>query len=603
MSILHWLSPNIFTPLGLSPLVYYDNDPVYMVSDGSSWIDRIGGNNLSASGTAKPTYTSNVLNSRSSFVFDGVNNALTHSRIIGMQGVSGLTLWAVGKRYSVVQDDGLASWVNATGVRHFSNDNIFSILAAGSQTFGNGFPVPNGNVFNYSIIVYDGTQSGNSGRLRLYVDGVIRNITYVGTIPALTENNSSVTFKVGAFSNTFLAGQSLEQGVVARTITDGEITSLSNYLANRYALPSPIGSIYSKSTFPDLSDWTNNGSTVSVVSNTLSFSGGAGTFTQTLDLTNYSTKLERWSITARFTVGTKNGSSFGFGVGIRSQNSYGLVDVSSRFLMYTGVGSGTLILNGDTSHVALGAPSSALTFSAGDDIELTLSLNDGVLVTAARNMTTDPTTSVTTNFTYGSGSPFMPNTGRFCIYSIGGSFTCTAYSITSNEYYKPDLLFLGDSKTQRYNASTYTNSFVSLYRTNTPSKTKGVVNYGGGYNRTQDYLNSLPEIINIIKPTRVCICGASNDVRSGVPDATMKANYASIVTQLIAAGIDVVHTTGLYETAISQTSLQAYIIANYPSGKIIDSVNTVIALSGDNIHPTDAGHSTFYNLLSSSGKL
>src|SRR5438445_3179719 len=86
----------------------------------------------------------------------------------------------------------------------------------------------------------------------------------------------------------------------------------------------PIGYVYNKSSWSDLSDFTTFGSiSASVVSNQIQVSGGAGDFTQGLILTAYGvTMLENYTATIKIKVGTKTSTSFGIGFGTKSINAW-----------------------------------------------------------------------------------------------------------------------------------------------------------------------------------------------------------------------------------------------------------------------------------------
>ncbi len=359
------------------------------------------------------------------------------------------------------------------------------------------------------------------------------------------------------------------------------------------------GSIYNENTWSTLGDFTNNGSTSSVVSNKIQFSGGAGTFTQSLDLATY-TNLEKWKMTAKVLVGTKNGTSYGFGMGVRSTNSYGLTNSLGRFDMSNGGSSGTLILNTGTANTSVGT-SSAISFSVSDYILLTVERDVDSLIVSAFNYTTK-TAVQRVAYQWTNASPFIHNTGRFAIFSLGGTFTVDSLSIESNEIKYAPLMVIGDSKTQLYYASTFANRYGFLLgKIYTPT-----VISAGGSDRTADVVNRLPEIL-ALRPKNVTLAIGSNDIRSGVSSATYFANYANIVNTLHASGINVWHTDLFYETSISQATLRNHITATYSADSIIKVYDimekTPSVLNADGVHPNDAGNQVIANAINSSNKI
>ena len=100
-----------------------------------------------------------------------------------------------------------------------------------SRTWTDGFMyvyVYNGGVsygrFDYSQFVkagewfhfamrYDGTASGNSNRLKVYVDGQEVSMSYVGTIPAVTANLSGIDFILAEDVNVATKGENWSGGI------------------------------------------------------------------------------------------------------------------------------------------------------------------------------------------------------------------------------------------------------------------------------------------------------------------------------------------------------------------------------------------------------
>lgn len=373
-------------------------------------------------------------------------------------------------------------------------------------------------------------------------------------------------------------------------------------LRNKTAAVRVLGTIYNKATWPDLTDFTNEGSTSSVVSNAIQFSGGAGTFTQTLNISRY-TSLEQWSMTARVKVGTKSGTSFGFGLGIRSSNTTlsHKYNFCARWAMTTGIPGvdGYLILNGGSANTQLSISASALSFSVNDVIEITVTRNKHGISASCYNVT-KASSSITATYTfatYPNAAPYLANTGRFAIYSLGGTFTVQSLVISSNEYQNARIVLIGDSKTVGYDTTAIGNRIANLLQS---TYTSSVV-MAGGSDGLAEYLLKIQELQGLT-PKQFLIMGASNDFRAGRTSGNINTDYASLVTQLELSST-VKHTTGLKESVLDQSTLQTYINANYSADNIIDSLGTTITLDSDNVHPTDTGNSEFENIITSSGKI
>lgn len=351
-----------------------------------------------------------------------------------------------------------------------------------------------------------------------------------------------------------------------------------------------LGTIYDSTTWNNLSSFTNNGGTFTVTANKIVGSAGSGTFTQSLDLNRF-TLLERWKICAKVKVSS---GVYGFGLGIRSAEAGSKVDALGRF---SGI-DGTLILNLGASHAASGT-SSAITFSTNDFIILTVERNKDVITVSGRNATTNSAT-VSVSYTYltSDGTILLPNTGKFAIYSFGGAFTVDSLAITSKEVKRAMVMTIGDSKTQAYYASTWANRYSEKLGV----KFSSTVVSAGGYDQTADVINRLPEIY-ALAPKQIILAIGSNDIRQGVPAATIYANYDTIVARLERniPGCVVYHNEPFYESGgLDQTGLRAHILATYPASKIFytyDILRQPNTLNADLVHPNDLGNSYIFNAI------
>lgn len=358
------------------------------------------------------------------------------------------------------------------------------------------------------------------------------------------------------------------------------------------------GTIYEKTSWANLNDFSNNGGTFTTNSGRIQGSGGAGTFTQSLDLLQF-TNLQRWVIDAGVRIDEKTGSSFGMGFGIRSYNSFGLSNALARFVASTGTGTGTAIINGSTNNAQL-AQTSAITFSALDSVSIVIERNVNILSVTIRNITTN-SAEQTTSYTYTYNSaPYLPNTGRFAIFSFGGQFSIFRLKISSKEVKNARLMGIGDSKMEGYNASIGSLTWGAILN----NYFKTTVKHAGGFDRTIDVSRGIPEIL-ALRPQQVILSIGSNDIRTGVDSTTLCNRYDSCVTAMLNAGIDVYHAV-LYETSISMLPLVNHINLVYSPDKVIntyDATKQPGAVDADNVHLTDLGHRIAANTVVQSFKL
>lgn len=110
-----------------------------------------------------------------------------------------------------------------------SNDNsVYFVVSNGSLALG----ATNKNLtgWHHLAFTFDGSQSGNSNRLKGYFDGVAQTLSFTGTIPATTSNNALVdTLRIGRYAsqNGWSIGDYAELGMWQATLTAEEIASIA----------------------------------------------------------------------------------------------------------------------------------------------------------------------------------------------------------------------------------------------------------------------------------------------------------------------------------------------------------------------------------------
>lgn len=137
--------------------------------------------------------------------FNGTVDEVTLPDIAALDGVSKVTYEAW------LNPDALADWKNVvtknldgnnrvyfqlSGAGYGGNDDLLLGVANGANTYGyTSLNLISAGAWHYVVLVFDGTLSGNSERLKAFVQGIQRALTFSGTIPATTPNTPGV--KVG----------------------------------------------------------------------------------------------------------------------------------------------------------------------------------------------------------------------------------------------------------------------------------------------------------------------------------------------------------------------------------------------------------------------
>jgi len=113
---------------------------------------------------------------------------------------------------------------------------IYVEVGNASNSFGywNAAGVVQNNTWYHMAMVYNGTLTSNSNRLKLYVNGVQRTLVFSGTIPATTANLSSRNAAVGATLNSgvasnWLSGKIDELRVYNVALSDQHVQNLYKY--------------------------------------------------------------------------------------------------------------------------------------------------------------------------------------------------------------------------------------------------------------------------------------------------------------------------------------------------------------------------------------
>jgi hypothetical protein len=114
------------------------------------------------------------------------------------------------------------------GIQHAIDNNVYFLLANGPVTYG--FSSQNITGWNHWTFTFDGSQTGNANRLKVYVNGVAVTLGFIGTIPSTTSNNVAVeTIRIGrlASTNSWSTGDFAELGMWQATLTAEEAASLA----------------------------------------------------------------------------------------------------------------------------------------------------------------------------------------------------------------------------------------------------------------------------------------------------------------------------------------------------------------------------------------
>lgn len=438
------------------------------------------------------------------------------------------------------------------------------------------------------------TNMGNGRGAWVTPSGGSSTLTKLGTgFPIGITGTNNVRSVAG--SNTISLDSS-----TSNTVTFNGDTS---YLATKADINHPfLGYRYNDSASAVTGDFINVGASYLVTGGNIVFtSGGDNDGTKYL-YSGGATCQEQWIGTIGFKVTSKNGTSYGPYIGIHSINTVGAISTGVQFDMTTGAGSGKASLLLGAAYGVQGS-TSALTFSVGDSIEVTIERNVSVLTVNAKNITTG---SVATPFIYDykfTDGVYIHNTGYFALEQRSDSFSVYKLQYFSKAVKNPDWVVAGDSKAMGYFANTFWDSYSGKMK----FAFNNTVVLAGPGDMIQDLAKRLQEIIDLHPTKGVLLAMVSNSMRNG--ESGYVARYDSCVTVLEAAGVPCYHLEPIPETGgLDQSSFVTHLRSTYPAARIIYvydefKENAAGYIYSDNVHPNQAGHDFIFNKILESGKL
>jgi hypothetical protein len=201
------------------------------------WVDKKIGRVVGGGGTNTtwPVFNSNYHNGLPALTFDGVDDFLNGIRETQIQGINKLTMVLVSLNGCFGHISGLTAHRTILSSNPAS-DNVTGTVAAGSSALGTQSSVESG--VSVKVMSYDGTQTGNANRLKLYRNKTPLTLTFTNTIPAATEvnTNSRLNFGFGNNSSTPFAGSIMRALMFLNDLDQASAEAVSDILNQTYNL-------------------------------------------------------------------------------------------------------------------------------------------------------------------------------------------------------------------------------------------------------------------------------------------------------------------------------------------------------------------------------
>ena len=195
---------------------------------------------LAATGTGTVTYQTSVF-PLGAGRFNGASS-INANVWATLRNVSKYTLFAVYRTSDV-----LAATQGVVGDGNFNfgiqlTPTSVQALVTSNVIYGQIAYLPD-TLVHILAVQYDGTQTGNALRLRLWLDGNLMAMTYAGTIPATTSNASSPALVLGQIGVNFFTGDIADAPIVyvgANALNDTDMATVGAALMTKYGAPNYV---------------------------------------------------------------------------------------------------------------------------------------------------------------------------------------------------------------------------------------------------------------------------------------------------------------------------------------------------------------------------
>lgn len=207
----------------------------------TTWKDVYTGShdgNKSGNASVKPVWKSNIQNGYGVVRFDGVNDSLNINPVNapspGLQSIPGFGLFVVARMSSIVGTRPLTS-TDTGGFRILYDGTNWTSTAAG----GTGTSTITGDTTKFHLysLLFDGTQTGNSNRLKFRYDGTEQVLNFGATTVGTATSPTASYFYTGEDNaNNFFAGDVAELVLYSRKVNATEIASIEQYMKTHWAI-------------------------------------------------------------------------------------------------------------------------------------------------------------------------------------------------------------------------------------------------------------------------------------------------------------------------------------------------------------------------------
>ena len=231
-----------FNPLSLAPLSFFDASNYACYAGSGSTITDLSPNANGGTIVGGVTYTTT---DGGAFVFNGSTGYINMPTIASgskLNAKSGMS-WAGFIKTTSIQGTffsyGLLGVYISDILCARTSVNLFCQVNNGAD--GNGqltSSAPAG--YSHIAFVFDGTQSGNANRLKIYINGALQTLTFSYTVPSTTASPATPMSRIGSYvgfpGSWFLNGSIASCTLFDRAISVDEVNKIFNWGRGRLGL-------------------------------------------------------------------------------------------------------------------------------------------------------------------------------------------------------------------------------------------------------------------------------------------------------------------------------------------------------------------------------
>jgi len=221
--------------------------------NGTATLNDLSGNGKTGTIAASPPISSAWVTDTDSggiraVVYDGIDDLVSASPALNALDRLSISTWV---KSSTAQAAYFSYGVPST----FTNDIL--LFVSGGLLFcqvNNGADggasvayTPSAAVWRHIVAVFNGTETGNANRLKIYVDGTQQTLSFTGyTVPASTASPTSPESRLGTYYSApvgfYMAGRQDDTRLFQRALSGGEVSALASQRGYQPKTPSDFES-------------------------------------------------------------------------------------------------------------------------------------------------------------------------------------------------------------------------------------------------------------------------------------------------------------------------------------------------------------------------